>query len=37
VGGSETVKPSCCTWAAVSKRFWMAWNWPRISPETNGE
>jgi len=23
--------------AALSSRFWMAWNWPRISPETIGE
>ena len=36
-GGLETVKSSYCTWAWVSKRFWMAWNWPCISPDSSGD
>ena len=37
VGGLETVKPSCCTWAAVSNRLWMPWNSPRSSADRIGE
>src|ERR1051325_1456994 len=41
VGGLDTVRPSgkvAMSLARVSsKLFWMAWKWPRISPETSGE